>query len=789
MNEKTLKKLEFDKIREMLADCAMTEGAKKKAMTCKPAPTLYTVNILLDRTSAAKDLSDRKGSPSFYSVAEVRDSTDRAKKGALLSLRELLNCAAVIRCARGLSDYAGEDGLSSALGEIFSRLKANRRLEETINRCILSEEMIADEASPELADIRRKIKQTNAKIRDILQKYITGGNKFLQENIVTTRGGRFVIPVKSEYKNEVAGLVHDTSSSGSTLFVEPMAVVEANNELRTLEGKEAREIERIIYTLSSEVASYADEIDEDYLNITELAYFFACAELSSRMGATRPEFTSDRKIDLIKARHPLLDKKTVVPVSISLGGDRRMLVITGPNTGGKTVSLKTVGLLSVMGQSGLHIPADDGSVLCTFDRVFADIGDEQSIEQSLSTFSSHMKTIVGVISNMTPDSLILFDELGAGTDPVEGAALAVSILEDVLASGALCAATTHYAELKSFAIETDGVENASCEFDIKTLKPTYKLIIGAPGKSNAFAISKKLGLPARIVDRAGDLIDSEKRGFEKIIEKLEISRSELEGEKEQAALIRRELEDEKRRFTDQMSRRSAEMEKEAEENLKKSRKLLDEARATSSYVFGELDKIRKEKDSADLKNKLSDAKRELRERMRELESGIEDNETDEIIDEEVPQRPIKKGDTVIHRNLGTRGTVIEEPDKNGSTTVLMGTVKTRANVKDLRLVEVIKDVKKKKSQSPSNKISVSRSFVPQCDVRGMTSEEACLAVDKYIDEATVASVKVVTVIHGKGTGALRSGLWQYFKADKRVKSFRAGQYGEGDYGVTVVELK
>ena len=788
MNEKTLKILEFDKIRKMLADCAMTVGAKKKALSLRPVPTLREVGVLQDRTTDAKKLSSVKGAPSFFSVSDVMDTTDRAKKGALLSLKELLNCAAVYRCARLLCDYAGEDGMASSLGEIFLRLKINRHLETTFERCIVSEEMIADEASAELSDIRRKIRQTNVKIRDILQKYITGSNKYLQENIVTTRSGRYVIPVKSEYRGEIAGLVHDTSSSGSTIFVEPMAVVEANNELRTLEGKEAREVEKIVYTLSAEVGMWADDIDENYYNIVELSYYFACAELSFRMGAERPSFTENRIIELVRARHPLLEAKTVVPVSVSLGGKRQMLVITGPNTGGKTVTLKTIGLLSAMGQSGLHIPAENGSTLCIFDRLFADIGDEQSIEQSLSTFSSHMKTIVGVVSNITPDSLVLFDELGAGTDPVEGAALAVAILEEVKASGALCAATTHYAELKSYAIETDGVENASCEFDVTTLRPTYRLIVGAPGKSNAFAISKRLGLPARIVDRAGELIDEESRGFEKVIENLENSREQLDREKEEAQQIRIALEREKAEFEANLQKLSSEARKETEENLKKSRKLLDEARATSSYVFDELDSVRKKRDAEDLAKRLSDAKRDVRRRMRDFEDSLDDSISDDDEDY-IPTRPVRKGDTVIHRNLGAKGTVTEEPDKNGNTTVLLGRAKTRANVKDLRLVEDSGKNSKKKVSESTYRRDIGKSFVPQCDVRGMTAEEAKVVVDKFIDDATLASVRSVTVIHGKGTGALRSGLWQFFKSDKRVSEFRAGQYGEGDYGVTVIDLK
>lgn len=788
MNEKTLKILEFDKIREMLADCAMTDGARERAYALFPASDIRDAIKLQNRTDDAKRLINHKGAPSFFSVKDVRDTTESARKDAMLSIREILNCAAVFRCARSLLDYSGNGDEDTPLGEIFSRLTSNRHFEDTVGRCIVSEEMIADEATPELSDIRRHIRQTNAKIRDILQKYISGGNKFLQENIVTTRSGRYVIPVKSEYKNEVRGLIHDTSSSGSTLFIEPMGVVDANNELRALEGKEAREIERILYMLSSEVKSFSYDIDLNYHNIIELSYYFACAELSFRMNGSRPDITEERIIDLRRARHPLLEKDKVVPVTVSLGGRCQMLVITGPNTGGKTVTLKTLGLFAVMAQSGLHIPAEEGSSVCIFDKIFADIGDEQSIEQSLSTFSSHMKNIVGVIRSVTDRSLVLFDELGAGTDPVEGAALAVSILEEIKSSGALCAATTHYAELKSYAIETEGVENASCEFDVETLKPTYRLIIGAPGKSNAFAISKKLGLPERIVERAGKYVDEGSKGFENVIEKLEESRAELDKEKRTVSSLRHELEEEKKRLENEIKERTEDAENQIKQNLAKSEKLLREARATSSFVFEELDKIRKERDSADLAGKLSSAKKDIRARMRAFEDGMDTSAGYED-DGEESSRPIVKGDTVVHRNLGTRGTVLTEPDKNGNTQVLMGSVKARANVKDLKLIEEGTGDKKKKDPVSTYRATVSRSFTPQCDVRGLTGEEAWFVVDKFLDEAQVASVKSVTVIHGKGTGALRNSLWKNFRSDRRVSAFRAGQYGEGDYGVTVVDLK
>ena len=789
MNNKSIHLLEFDKIRHMLSECAATDGAKQKALSIVPLSDMEKIISKQNNTTDAKALSMIKGSPSFFDVKDIKSATERARKGAMLSIKDLIACSAVFKCARTLKEYAGTEGMQTSLAHIFERLTANRFFEEKFDRCILSEEMIADEASPELADIRRKMRQITVRIRDILQKYISSGRKFLQEGIVTTRGGRYVIPVKSEYRSEVKGLIHDTSQSGSTLFIEPMSVVEANNEFRALEGKESREIERILYELSADVQQHADTIDLNYYNITELAYIFACAELSVKMNAAMPHIVNERKFDLRRARHPLLEKNKVVPVSLSMNKSDRMLIITGPNTGGKTVTLKTIGLFAMMAQSGLHIPADDDSTVCVFDDILADIGDEQSIEHSLSTFSSHMKSIISFIEDMSENSLILFDELGAGTDPVEGAALAASILEQVRITGALCAATTHYAELKSYAIGMEGVVNASCEFDVETLKPTYKLIIGAPGKSNAFAISQKLGLPEKIVTRARDMVENGARNFENVIEKLETARVELEKEKEEAALLKTEFEDFKKKSEKEILRRVSLSEKEAKANLERSRRLLDEARATSNYVFEELDKVRKEKESQNLSEKLAAAKRNVRQRVRDYDNAL--NPADEHYDDEnyVLPRPLKKGDMVVHRNIGTKGTLVCDPDKNGNTVILMGAVKTRANVKDLRLLENESNEKKKKDSMASYKASVSKSFKPECDVRGMTGEEGWFVVDKYLDEAKVASVKSVTIIHGKGTGALRSALWRNFKSDNRIKNFRAGQYGEGDYGVTVVELK
>lgn len=790
MNTKALSTLEFDKVLSLLADCAPTEGAREMALALRPVSDLEKVRARQQRTTDAKLLMGLKGMPSFGGIRDIRETVERAGKEAVLSLRELLDCAAVLRTARTLLDYGrGERTPETSLNEIIARLTPNRPLEERITRSILAEDFVADEASPALAEIRRKIRNTNGKIKEILQKYVSGAvaSKYLQENIVTTRGGRFVIPVKAEYRNEVKGLVHDSSQSGATLFIEPMAVVEANNELRELESREAHEIERILRELSAGVAASGDALTLDYLNLTELSFLFACADLSYKMEADPPKLTEKRVVRLYRARHPLLDKATVVPVTVTLGEDFRMLVITGPNTGGKTVSLKTVGLFALMTQAGLHIPADDTSTLCVFDEVFSDIGDEQSIEQSLSTFSSHMKGIVGIMAHMTKDSLVLFDELGAGTDPVEGAALAISILEEVRLEGALCAATTHYAELKAYAIETEGVTNASCEFDINTLKPTYRLIIGTPGKSNAFAISEKLGLSPVLVKRAERYVDAGSRSFEAVIEKLEATRLALEEERAEAAKEKADFEAYRSAKEAELQKKIGSAEKDARAMLKKARDTLDGARVTSEFVFAKLDEVKKERDAADLAQKLASAKREVRQRVRDYDSQVIPLEDDG--EEYVPPRPYRKGDAVFHRNLGLKGVLMEDPDGKGTVMVKMGAVRTKANVGDLRLLDgkEAKSAEKPKGGG-TRTASVVRSFHLECDVRGMTGEEAWGVVDKYLDEALVAGMNTVTIIHGKGTGALRAALWNRFKNDKRVKSYRAGQYGEGDYGVTVLEL-
>lgn len=783
MNKKSLGILEFEKIREKLAFCTQTDGGRELALGLIPQNDIAKVRLSQELTSRAKEEAAERGQPSFNGVCDIISAAERASKGASLSMRDLLHCGAVLRCARTLSSYMLPLGDNDRLYEIFARLIPNRHLEEKIFSSIVSEDTMDDNASPELADIRRNIRRTNAKIRDMLQKYVSGDAKYLQENIVTTRGGRFVIPVKSEYKNEVKGLIHDTSQSGSTLFIEPMAVVEANNELRTLEARETHEIERILYELSSEVGECAGELKLDYRNLVELDLIFAKAELSFVMRCNSPSISERREIVLKRARHPLLDVDTVVPITVKLGGEYGMLVITGPNTGGKTVTLKTVGLLSAMTQAGLHIPADEDSVLCIFDDIFAEIGDEQSIEQSLSTFSSHMKGIVNVLSSMTCNSLVLFDELGSGTDPVEGAALAMSILEEVRVTNALCISTTHYAELKAYAIETGGVLNASCEFDVATLRPTYRLIIGTPGKSNAFAISEKLGLPEHVVNRAHLFIDDNSRNFESVIEQLEATRGELERERNELAKMRERFEEEKKSAEAELERRLKNAKSDSEKMLAKAKDMLDGARITSEYVFNELDAAKKARDA----DAVANAKKDIRRRVREYDDKLDPIARIED-DGYVLPRALKKGDNVLHRNLGVAGVLLTDPDKNGNASLRLGAAKTRANIKDLRLIEENAKSKKKDAHS-TYKAAVSAAFKPELDIRGMLGDDGCFMVDKYLDEANVAGIRSVTVIHGKGTGALRNAVWKFLKGDRRVASFRAGQYGEGDYGVTVVELK
>ena len=617
--EKTLHSLEFDKICEMLSSFAPTDGAKQKSLTLTPSDDCDAILKRQKITTDARRLCEAKGMPSFGMIKDISDACERADKGATLSPRELLDIANLLKTSRTLIDYFyGNHLFDTVLDEVVNRLTSHRSLEDRITRSVISEDMIADEASETLADIRRQIRSTNNKIKDTLQKYIQGGShsKFLQENIVTSRNGRYVIPVKAEYKNEVKGLIHDTSSSGATIFVEPVAVVEANNELRVLESKEKHEIEKILSALSASVSDSSDAILLNYRNINELAFAFTCAQMSLAMRASSPFVTHDKTVNLKNARHPLIDRDKVVPINISIGESYDTMIITGPNTGGKTVTLKTLGLFSLMAQAGLHIPADEGSEICVFDNILVDIGDEQSIEQSLSTFSSHMVNIVSFLDSVNEKSLVLFDELGVGTDPVEGAALAISIIDYVRKKGAVCAATTHYAELKAYALDTKGVCNASCEFDVETLKPTYKLIIGTPGKSNAFAISEKLGLSPEIIEHAEKYISSDNRRFEDIIGQLEQTRVEMEKQKTEVENMRNDYERFKLESEKKIRQRLDESERELEKARQKAANMVAGAKASSEFIYAQLDKVRRAKESDRLGEELDGARRAIREHLR-----------------------------------------------------------------------------------------------------------------------------------------------------------------------------
>ncbi|MCI8388549.1 MAG: endonuclease MutS2 [Clostridiales bacterium] len=778
----------------MLAERAPTEGSKELALALRPSNSPDRILRMQRETTEAKAIQTIKGMPSFGLIKDIRDAADRAGKGAVLTPRELLDIANVLRTSRSLLEYSRTDRRgATSIDDMFERLIPNKKLEDRIYTAIIAEDMIADEASPALSDIRRKMRAANNRIKDNLQGFINGGsNKYLQENIVTMRNGRYVVPVKVEYRNEIKGLVHDTSASGATLFIEPLSVVEANNELRVLQVKEANEIERILTELSGECGAIENSLDLNYRNITELAFIFAKSELSFRLDAVPARMTGDRKVNLIRSRHPLLDPKTVVPVTITVGGENGTLVITGPNTGGKTVTIKTLGLFALMAQSGLHIPASETSEMCVFDDIFADIGDEQSIEQSLSTFSSHMVNIVGITEKVNARSLVLIDELGAGTDPVEGAALAISVLEKIHAVGALCAATTHYAELKAFALETDGFINASCEFDVNTLKPTYRLIIGTPGKSNAFAISSKLGLSDEIVNRAKELVSAENKQFEDVIARLEASRLEMDKNRAEAEKLRREFEEYKAVNEKKIADQLAIAERELEKARAEASSIIKSARVTSDYVMEQLEKVKKERESNNLANALEESRRNIRKQLRDSDASV--NPVHERVAEDyVLPRPLKKGDDVLLININKKGVVLDAPDKDGNVNVQAGIIKTRTKVSNLMLLDENKvtytDSQKKQMAADKYRVTVSRDFKDEIDLRGMMGDDAWYMVDKYFDEAHIAGIHSLRLIHGKGTGALRNALWNYLKKDPRVVSYRYGRYGEGDLGVTIVEVK
>ena len=787
--EKSMETLELPRVLELLAAQAVTQEGKERALSLRPETDPDEVRRRLQETTAAVDMMVLKGSPSFSGVKPVAGNLQRADMGGSLNTRELLDIAGVLAAARSAKDYGESDAeKKTVIDQFFRSLHPNRFLEDKITGSIVGDGELADSASPELASIRRHMRATESKVRDILQKIISSSQaKYLQEAIITQRSGRYVVPVKSEYKNEIPGLVHDLSGSGSTFFIEPMGVVKANNELRELQAKEEKEIDRILAELSAECAAFKDDISEDYALLIRLDGIFARGRLSVNMEAMEPAL-SRKSLFLKKARHPLLDKKTAVANDLSLGEGFDTLVITGPNTGGKTVTLKTIGLLTLMAQCGLHIPASDGSAVRVFDRVLADIGDEQSIAQSLSTFSSHMSNIVGMLAETDPDTLILFDELGGGTDPVEGAALAAAIIEHARSLGALVAATTHYAELKVYAMTTAGVENASCEFDVETLAPTYRLLVGIPGKSNAFAISRRLGLPQEIIQKASDRVSAENVRFEDVLTKLEAQRQEMEKEQGKAAQLRREMEEAAAKA--QAYRDSLQKEKEKNEAAAKAeaRAILEDARRTADQVFRELSDMRKQarKQGGDIQAE-NQRRADLRHQLNEAEGRLGAKE-----EPEAPPmlRPAQKGDTVTILKTGTQASVLSV-NKDGVLQLQAGILRITAKQEEVRVVEGETQAQKeaKKFIQRSEHQLRSLGAKAEVDLRGMTTDEAEGVLAQFLDRAILANLTQITVIHGKGTGAVRKAVHAYLKRAKGVASFRLGRYGEGETGVTIVELK
>ena len=794
--ERDLHALELDKILDMLAGETCCADAAHIARSLRPQTELPLVQRLVEETDDACRLMAGFGTPSFGQLSNVTNPLRRAEAGAALMPGELLRVAETLRVIRSLREWRAHcEGVSTCLDDRFSALAANKYLEERIAGVVISEEEIADTASPALADIRRKMRAASARVREQLDRMVRSATyqKALQEPIVTIRGGRFVVPVKAEHRGEVAGLVHDTSASGATVFVEPMGAVEANNELKVLRSREQAEIERILQELSAEVGSFATAIIADYELVLELNVIFAKGQLAYKMKAIRPRLTADGHTVLHKARHPLIDPKKIVPVDVELGGGFDTLVITGPNTGGKTVTLKTLGLLTVMTMCGLLPPVSDGSQIAVCDRVLVDIGDEQSIEQSLSTFSSHMVNVIRILEQADARSLVLLDELGAGTDPVEGAALAIAILERLRQQGARIGATTHYAELKAYAIHTPGVENASCEFDVASLRPTYRLLIGVPGRSNAFAITRRLGMDEALVEHAKSLISGDDRRLEDVVSSLDARRQELEQKLQAAEDDRLRAQRAAAAAEEKLGELEQRREKELENARQQARGIVEKARQQAQQLMDELDDLRRQKESADFAQKTQQAKSQLRSRLRRLDDAV-DPVAQRDMGEYVLPRALQKGDRVLLQDMGLQATVTALPDDKGLVEVQAGAIRTRTPLQNLRLYES-KRAEKKGRPAPAPRTGggltsrMERSAATDLDLRGMTVEEALLEVDRFLDNAVLCGLERVTLIHGKGTGALRAAVQQHLRGHKQVKGFRLGTYGEGETGVTVVELK
>lgn len=790
---KYYKKLELDKILELLVEQTVSEDCREAALKLKPLTDFDTITAELQKTDDAFTLSAKFGTPAFRKIKDVSGSLKRAKTGSMLSFRELLDVAAVLRETAALCDWYSQcENMENSLAEYFRGLIPVKPLEKRISESIISEEEMSDAASAELGSIRRRIARQGQNIRDKLDGMIKNKNTraYLQDAIVTMRDGRYVVPVRSEHKSDVPGLVHDTSATGQTFFIEPMEVVEANNEIRVLKAREQAEIERITRELSDEVGENAEAIAENFRLSQILELYFAKSNLGAKMKAVTAKVVNEPKIVLNNARHPLLDRDTAVPISVEIGEKYDCLIITGPNTGGKTVAIKTVGLLTLMTQCGLMIPAGDGSVIGCFERVYVDIGDEQSIEQSLSTFSSHMTNVIGILDKANENSLVLIDELGSGTDPVEGAALAVSVLTQLKSYRAKVLATTHYQEVKMFALETEGVENASCEFDVETLKPTYRLIVGVPGKSNAFAISKKLGMSDGVISRAEELVSSENRRFEQVIDQLEQSRREFEQMRESMAVSERNAKLTESELKQKLSELEAQKEKELENARQRALSIIEQTRTQANMLLNELEELKKQKDKEALRKGLSDAKGRISGKLNKMQ-----DEANPVIERKtenyVPPRPWRNGDTVRLADTGREGTLVTVPNVRGECRVSVGSMVVKTNAKNLRLVEkkaaqnAAKSAGKIKKSLTSN---MSRRGGMELDIRGCMGDEGVMRMEMFLDGAILSGLSQVVIIHGKGTGALRDAVHAALKRNPRVKSFRLGAYGEGEAGVTVVEL-
>lgn len=792
MNQKAYKALEYYKIIDMLTDKASSFMGKELCRKLTPSTDLEEIRHMQTQTKDALTRLFQKGNISFGSVKDVRGSLKRLEIGSALGITELLSICSLLENVNRVKAYSRNDrsdSLPDSLDGMFSALEPLTPLSTEIRRCILSEDEISDDASSALRQIRRSMKAANDKIHTQLSSLVSGSARnYLQDAVITMRNGRYCIPVKSEYKGQVPGMVHDQSSTGSTLFIEPMAIVKLNNDIRELELKEQKEIEIILADLSEQTAVHSEPIKTDLEIMVQLDFIFARASLAMDMNGNEPLFNDKGRINLKKARHPLIDKKKAVPIDIRLGDDFDLLVITGPNTGGKTVSLKTVGLLTMMGQSGLHIPALDRSELALFHEVYADIGDEQSIEQSLSTFSSHMTNVVSFLKNADTHSLVLFDELGAGTDPTEGAALAISILSHLHERGIRTMATTHYSELKVYALSTPGVENGCCEFDVETLRPTYRLLIGVPGKSNAFAISSKLGLPDYIIERAKEQISEQDESFEDVLTSLENSRITIENERAEIEQYKKEIEALKEKLESKQEKLDERKERILRQANEEAHAILRETKEYADQTMKMFHKFQKDHvDTASMEKE----RQKLRQRMNKAESGMAQNAAVKKPKKELSAKDLSLGESVKVLSMNLNGTVSSRPDSKGYLFVQMGIIRSKVHISDLELVDEAEITTPTLQRTGAGKIRMSKSASVSTEINllGKTVDEAIAELDKYLDDAYIAHLKSVRVVHGKGTGALRKGVHNYLKRQKHVASFRLGEFGEGDAGVTIVEFK